>query len=239
MILFLTLVIVFISVLAQASVGFGLAIISMPLLLLIMDAKIASPVMAVVSVLIAAGVVITSWKSIIWPAALRLLLATLFGLPLGFFLLLHATAAQVKIFLGIVLVGFGAYSLLPFPRPWLQDDKWAFPFGFVAGILGSAFNINGPPTILYGAMRRWDAQRFRATLSGYLVPSSSIIVIGHLVSGFWTRTAWIELLYCLPVSALAFLLGSWINKKIQPEKFSGLLNFLMIGMGVLMLLAAM
>jgi uncharacterized protein len=238
MFLFLFLGIVFISVLAQASVGFGLAIISMPLLLLIMDAKIASPLMALVSVFIALGVVITSWKIIIWPAALRLLGATILGMPVGLFLLLHATSTQVKIVLGITLVLFGLYSLLPFPRPWLQNENWAFPFGFLGGILGSAFNINGPPTILYGAMRRWDAQRFRATLSGYLLPSSFIIFISHLISGFWTRAVWTQMLYCLPVAAVGFLVGSWINKRIKPEKFTGLLNFLMIGMGILLLVAA-
>ena len=225
MLLFLILLIVFISVLAQASVGFGLAIISIPLLLLLIDVKTASPLMVLVSVLIALGVVITSWKAILWGAALRLLGATVLGMPLGLYMIMHATAAQVKIVLGITLMVFGFYSLLPFPRPWLKDDKWAIPFGFIAGILGSAFNINGPPTILYGALRRWDPRCFRATLSGYLLPSSMIIFIGHLAAGLWTPPMWRLVLYCLPVSAAAFLLGSWINKKNSAGKIFRRIEF--------------
>jgi uncharacterized membrane protein YfcA len=231
----LILLIIFVSTLCQASVGFGLAIISMPLLLLIMDIRTATPLVALVSVVVALGVLATSWKKILWKDAWLLLLATFFGMPLGVFMLLYLSSIQVKTILGITLLCFGLYSTMGFSRPWLQDEKWALPFGFVAGILGSAFNVNGPPTILYGALRGWSPQKFRATLSGYLVPSGIIIIAGHGFAGLWTPLVWRYLLLGLPAAALAFWIGSIINKKIHPEKFADTLNYLMLVMGLVMI----
>ncbi len=40
--------------------------------------------------------------------------------------------------------------------------------------------MNGPPLVVYGGMRRWSPQHFRATLQGYFLPAS---VIG--MAGYW------------------------------------------------------
>jgi hypothetical protein len=32
--------------------------------------------------------------------------------------------------------------------------------------------MNGPPLVIYGALRRWTPERFRATLQGYFLPAS-------------------------------------------------------------------
>ena len=32
--------------------------------------------------------------------------------------------------------------------------------------------MNGPPLVIYGALRRWSPQHFRATLQGYFLPAS-------------------------------------------------------------------
>ena len=40
-------------------------------------------------------------------------------------------------------------------------------FGFFAGILGGAYNTNGPPVVIYGSLRKWSPATFRATLQGY------------------------------------------------------------------------
>jgi hypothetical protein len=35
----------------------------------------------------------------------------------------------------------------------LQDDRLAWLFGFAAGVLGEAYGMNGPPLVVYGALR--------------------------------------------------------------------------------------
>ena len=43
--------------------------------------------------------------------------------------------------------------------------------------------MNGPPLAIYGAMRRWSAQHFRATLQGYFLPASIIGMAGYWLAG--------------------------------------------------------
>jgi uncharacterized membrane protein YfcA len=72
----------------------------------------------------------------------------------------------VKGTLAVIIVVFSTYSLLGRKPPELHSDSrvWLLGCGFCAGIMGGAYGMNGPPLAIYGAMRRWSAQHFRATL---------------------------------------------------------------------------
>lgn len=63
---------------------------------------------------------------------------------------------------------------------------WLLGCGFVAGIMGGAYGMNGPPLAIYGSMRRWSAQHFRATLQGYFLPASVLGMAGYWLKGLWT-----------------------------------------------------
>jgi hypothetical protein len=43
--------------------------------------------------------------------------------------------------------------------------------------------MNGPPLVIYGSMRRWSPQHFRATLQGYFLPASIIGMSGYRLAG--------------------------------------------------------
>lgn len=43
--------------------------------------------------------------------------------------------------------------------------------------------MNGPPLAVYGSLRRWSPQRFRATLQGYFLPASLVGLGGYIALG--------------------------------------------------------
>ena len=43
--------------------------------------------------------------------------------------------------------------------------------------------MNGPPLVIYGALRRWSPQYFRATLQGYFLPATLAGLIGYAATG--------------------------------------------------------
>jgi hypothetical protein len=151
-------------------------------------------------------------------------------------LILYAPDVLVKGFLGAILVGYGIYSFLPNALPPVISEKWAYPFGFIAGVLGSAYNVNAPPAVIYGALRRWPPERFRATLSGFFLPSGLMIIGGHFLGGLWTRQVWTLFLISLPGVLLAIWMGGRLNKRIDPAKFTRYINGLIILMGILLFL---
>ena len=230
----LVILIVFVSTLLRAAVGFGNALIAMPLLVLVLGPRTAAPVVALIGLGIAVQILLREWRSVDLSAAWRLVLSTAFGIPVGLVFLTSAPEGAVKMVLGSVLIGFGMYNLLGPTLPRMDQPLSSLLFGFAAGILGGAYNANGPPVVIYGALRRWEPETFRATLQGYFLVTGFIVVIGQGLAGLWTPQVLRLVIYSLPASVGAVLLGGWICRRIPEDAFDRLLYLVMVSLGVLM-----
>jgi uncharacterized membrane protein YfcA len=200
MTLFYILFIVFIATLIRSTFGFGEALIAVPLLAFFVPITIATPLVALLSITIGAVVVLQDWRKIHIRSAGWLIVATLFGIPLGLLLLTSGHPAAIKAVLALTIISFALYSLVGIKRAVLTYDSlfWLSLCGFAAGILGGAYGMNGPPLAVYGAMRRWSAQHFRATLQGYFLPASLIGLAGYLMMGLWVPAVTHYYLISLP-----------------------------------------
>jgi hypothetical protein len=98
--------------------------------------------------------------------------------------------------------------------------------------------MNGPPLVVYGAMRRWSAQHFRATLQGYFLPASVLGMAGYWVTGLWVPAVTHYYLLSLPVMLPAVLLGRVINHRLQAETFLRYIYFGLGGIGAMLLIQA-
>lgn len=78
--------------------------------------------------------------------------------------------------------------------------------------------MNGPPLVVYGALRDWSPQRFRATLQGYFLPASIVAMAGYAIAGLWTYTVTKYFLLSLPVVLLATFLGGILNQRM-PKRY--------------------
>jgi len=156
-------------------------LIAVPLLALRFPVKVAAPLAILVSITIAAVIVVQDWRKIHLRSAGWLVLSTLFGIPLGLALLTAGNHRAVKGTLAVIIMAFSLYALIGRKPPELHSDSraWLLGCGFFAGVLGGAYGMNGPPLAIYRAMRRWSAQHFRATLQGYFLPASVIGMGGY------------------------------------------------------------
>ncbi len=233
----LTLSILFLSTFIRSSLGFGDAVFAMPLLAMVVGLQTATPVVALCATTIGVTILILDWRKVHLKASLRLIFASALGIPVGLLFLKRGPEEILMIILGLVIFFYGTYNLLKPHLPALSDRfSTAFFYGFFAGILGGAFNTNGPPVVIYGKMRRWTPQNFRATLQGYFVPTSSMILIGHGLAGLWTPTVFRLYLLALPVLFLAIFLGTKVNRALAPKKFDSALNYALIIMGISLIL---
>ena len=111
-----------------------------------------------------------------------------------------------------------------------------YAFGFVAGLLGGAYNTNAPPIVLYGALCRWTPERFRATLQAYFLPAAILVVGGHAVAGLWTRDVFVLYVFTLPFVAVGVVLGRAVQRRIVAESFTRLLYVVLVVCGTLLFL---
>jgi uncharacterized protein len=234
------LVIVFVAALIRSAFGFGEALIAVPLLAFCIPLKEAAPLAVLVSITIASIVVVQDWRKIHLRSAGWLVLSTLIGIPLGLLLLTSSHQRIVKAALAVIIMAFSVYSLIGRAPMELRRDSraWLFVCGFCAGVLGGAYGMNGPPLVIYGSMRRWSAQHFRATLQGYFLPASVIGVVGYWLAGLWIPAVTHYYLLSLPVTVPAVLLGRVINHRLKGEAF---LKYVYVGLasiGALLLIDA-
>jgi uncharacterized membrane protein YfcA len=234
---FLVLLIVLIATLIRSTFGFGEGLIAVPLLAFCLPLQVAAPLAVLVSITIATIVVIQDWKKIHLLSAGWLVLASLFGIPIGLLLLTSAHQRLVKAALGAIILAFSIYSLLGRTPLELKRDHrgWLLLCGFCAGILGGAYGMNGPPLVIYGAMRRWSAQHFRATLQGYFLPASIIGMAGYYLAGLWTPTVTHYYFLSLPVTLLGIFAGRAINRRLHGDAFLKYIYLGLAGIGVILL----
>jgi uncharacterized protein len=237
----LVVLILLVASLIRSAFGFGEALIAVPLLALFIPLEVATPLAVLVSITIAAVVVVQDWKKIHLLSAGWLILSTLFGIPLGLLLLTSSHQRTVKAVLAVVLILFAVYALIGRAPLELKRDHraWLLACGFCAGILGGAYGMNGPPLAIYGTMRRWSAQHFRATLQGYFLPASIIGMSGYWFAGLWTRTVTHYFLLSLPATLLGVFLGRAINHRLKGDVFLKYIYLGLLAIATLLLVQAM
>ena len=223
------------ATLVRSTFGFGEALIAVPLLAFVIPVKVAAPVAALVSVTVAAVVVIQDWRHVHLASAAWLIVATLAGIPLGLLLLTRVAEPIVKAMLAVIIMGFAAQALRS-PTWRLENDRWAWLFGFIAGVLGGAYGMNGPPLAMYGSLRRWSPAEFRATLQGYFLPASAVGVAGYWWAGLWTPSVTWFYLASLPVVALAIIAGRVLNRRLVADRFTSAVYVGLLVVGAVLLL---
>jgi hypothetical protein len=215
------LLVVFSATLIRSAFGFGEALFAVPLLALRLPLEIAAPLAVLISITIAAIVVAQDWQKIHWRSANWLVLATLLGIPAGLALLTSSHQRAAKVTLAVVIIAFSAYSLVGRRLPELKTDSlvWLLVCGLSAGVLGGAYGMNGPPLAIYGSMRRWSAQHFRATLQGYFLPASILGMAGYWAKGLWIPAVTHYYLISLPATLPAIFLGRVVNHRLHGRSF--------------------
>lgn len=243
------MLVVCLATLVRATLGFGDALLAMPLLGLLVGIPVATPLMGLVAPTISFSILLGDWRQVEWRATRHLVFATLAGIPFGLLALHYLPEALVKSGLGLLLVLFALYRLLgaslaaarqPLAKPQ-RPAPVQFPplvtsiFGFVAGILGAAYNTNSPPVVVYGALQGWTAERFRATLQGYFFPTGLVILAAQGLAGLWSGKVFLLYLFCLPGVLLAIWLGGKLNRRLAHHDFDRLVYFALVILGALLL----
>lgn len=234
---FYILVIIFIATLVRSTFGFGESLIAVPLLIFLIPIEIAVPLSVLISILIAAFVVIQDRNHIHFNSAKWLIIFAAIGIPIGLMLLVYGNENLTKLVLGILIILYSIYSLFFKGNYRLETDNkfWLFICGIFSGILGGAYGLNGPPLVIYGNMRNWTATHFRATLQAYFLPASILGMFGYWYKGLWISTVTHYFLISIPVIIPAILIGRYFNHQFKDVAFLRYVYLGLICVGILLL----
>jgi len=230
--------IIFVGSLVRSTVGFGEALIAMPLLAFVIPAQMAAPLVAVVSAFNAILILYREWRQISFRETGRLTVAALGGIPIGIWLLSAGSEAVIKVLLAIVVISFAAWSLSSRKTIRILSSRWASAFGLIAGILGGAYNTAGPPLVIFGTLRHWPAERFRANLQSYFLLGGTTVLAMHVSRGAVTGDVIRLTAMCLPLTIVAALIGHRLTRSVSTDQFIRVVHRCLLLIGVLLLATA-
>lgn len=229
--------VVFIATLVRSTFGFGESLIAVPLLILFIPIEIAVPLSVLLSLVIAAVVVVQDREKIHFESAKWLIIFAVLGIPLGLFILIYGNENLLKAGLGLIIILYSIYSLISKKRFKLEKDHmgWLFTCGFFSGIFGGAYGLNGPPLVIYGNLRNWTAKNFRATLQAYFLPASLLGFFGYWCKGLWVWEVTYYFLISIPVIIPAIFLGRYFNHRLKEGTFLKYIYVGLICIGIILL----
>jgi uncharacterized protein len=192
----------------------------MPLLALVIPLTTATPLMAFTGPTLSLFLLARDWRHIDWRGVRILIFSTMAGIPFGLLILKRVDARLVTLILAAIIILFALYGFFRPHLARLQTGKSAAVFGFFGGVLGAAYNTQAPPIVIYGALRGWPPEMFRATLQGYFLPTGLAILIGQGAAGLWTSEVLKIFLWSIPLLAAAAGIGRLLSRRIPPGKFN-------------------
>jgi uncharacterized membrane protein YfcA len=228
--------VLFVAAVVRSALGFGDAVLAMPILVTLLGLRTATPLVAFVGPTIAILILASHWRKVELRAAGRLVAATILGIPFGIYGLSRLPETPLKIALGAIILLYGLMSLArPGGRMTAESRHFPWIVGWIAGVLGGAYNTNGPPIVAYGMLRGWPPESFRATLQGYFLPTGLAIVAGHGLAGLWTPTVFRTYLVALPGIVVGVLVGGLLNRRLPHALFAKLVYASLALMGAALL----
>ena len=160
--------------------GFGLALISTPILLFVYEPRTVVVLTAIFSIFISSAVVWDSWQVARRRLVLALLIPSVFGVVVGVEVLSVIDPDYVRLGVGVIVI-FSALLLVRDVRLPGADTRWGtLVAGSASGALSTSTGLAGPPIVLLLASRDLPKHEFRGTSALYFLPMS---VVGLAVLG--------------------------------------------------------
>lgn len=111
-----------------------------------------------------------------------------------------------------------------------------FICGFLSGVFGGAYGLNGSPLVIYGKIKDWSPTYFIATLQAYFLPVSIVGMFGYWYKGLWNSTVTYYFLFSLPLVIPAIFLGRYFNKHFGKQDFLKFVYMGLIAIGMLLIM---
>lgn len=212
----------------RGAVGFGDALVAMPLLAFVVPTVVSAPLMALSAMLMAGVLLVKEWKHLEFRPAAMLTVCAMVGVPVGNTILSLGNERIIKTVLGVIVFLFAIWSIKRPTGMLLKTNRSAPLFGFVSGVLGGAYNIAGPPLVVYSSLRSWSPQQFRSMMQAYCIVGSVWVVSFHAMNGRVTNYVLMHFAVALPVLILATMAGQRLTRNMNKDRFTVWVNICLL-----------
>jgi hypothetical protein len=224
-------VIVLATACIQSVVGFGFALLSVPVMMQVVGLHRA----VIIASLIGTANNFYQYRDLRHDQdktqVKRFLWTSFLGAPIGLVAFIYADQDLLKAFLGFGIL-LGVILLMRGKDLTHAHVSLDWSMGVLSGFLLTSTSTNGPPLVFALQARKSDPQVFRATLNMIFLVSGVyglvlFAVFGEIaVNDLWVAAA------MLPGMVIGVSIGKWIRNRVDPERFRFVVLVLLTVAGV-------
>lgn len=233
-----SIIVIFMAYMVKGLSGFGSGLIAIPPLAFIFPLDFIVPVLGLLSY---SGTIMQSMhlrKQVVWADLLPIIPFSFVGVAIAVWLLVNMDANRLITALGVFVVVYSIYSLLPL-SVHTGSRKWAPVAGLGGGAVGALFGTGGPFYVVYLKMRGLDKNQFRATIAMIFLLDGGARMTGYALNGLYTQQVLLLVLMLLPVLFIGMYVGHHLHIKIDQHRFNQLISILLLASGVILIFKSM
>ncbi|MPZ88053.1 MAG: TSUP family transporter [Nitriliruptorales bacterium] len=199
--------------------GFGYALVSVPLLLLVFDPTTVIVALSFAGILINALVVLDSWRELDAGIVLSLLPWSAIGLVGGTQVLRIAEPIHIELAAGILVVAFAAALWKGVRLPGAQGRWGTVVAGASTGVMATSTGLGGPPIVMLFAARNLARDSFRASSAGYFLALAAITLSLLFARGMVETSHAPVTALLIPTAFAGKAVGTKIAKELESSTF--------------------
>jgi uncharacterized protein len=227
-----------VSAFTMSFAGFGFALVSVPLLALLL------PVKAAVALQFPFGLALflyQAWhyrKHLNWGLMRPLALGCALGLAIGAYMIYQLPEVALKRALALFIAVVVLFNALPAGRAFASrhaaNPWWGRFCGFLSGSFMGAYTIGGPPAALYITSATEDPLEAKAFLSAYFSILFVLMAFLYGATGVLTWEGFRDSLVFAPVVVGGSVLGFWAFAKASNRLYRQVVGIMLLATAVLL-----
>ena len=224
--------VVLLSSFLQTTTGFGYAIITAPLLALVLSAKETVMLVLLTALIICIFLLKATKNQGSFKTIAPLIIASIIGAIPGAYLMTRISNDGLKLFIGILLFVVTLALWKNYTFPVKHNKSMESIVGFIGGFLTTTTGVTGPPVILYylNAKAEENKVEFRANLARFfLLINIASVIFSYLAGTLNFSELWLYTLVALPALYAGFYIGEKFFYRISvPALRTGSLLMILI-----------
>jgi uncharacterized membrane protein YfcA len=216
--------------------GFGTGLTALAFWLHVVNPVVAAALVAACSVVGQAQSLYTVRRALTWHRAWPFLAGGILGVPVGVASLRLIDPQTLKVFLGVLLIGYTGV-MLGFQR--FSTISWGGRVadgvvGFGGGALGGLAGLSGVLPTIWCGLRGWNADDQRAVYQPFNLTILAIVLCTYIAQGTMTEQVWELVLVCIPATILGTYLGIRMYGRVNDQQFRAMVLWLLLVSGIVL-----
>lgn len=212
--------------------GFGSALIHIPLVSAVYSPQVAAASFVIIDFLTGLYFVPKVYRDANWREILPLAAASILAAQFGALILIYADPVTLR----WMICGLVGAVLVVLVSGWRYHGRPMLPItigvGLVAGVLGGAVQISGPPVIIYWLGAAIAAHVVRANFIVYFAIFSAAALITYALRGLLTPDIVALSLMIGPLQVGAMILGSMLFYRASDHDYRRIAHVIVAGAAI-------